>query len=218
MQTLSGNDLERIRAAVVAAEAGTSGEIVPCVVDTSDSYEVVKWRASAAAVASFLTVTLLVYLFYRGWALGWLYSGLGLSVGVVLSALIGVSLVSFSRLAFRFIAGSALLASRVRANAERMFIREGVFRTEKRTGILILVSIQERRIEIVADVGITDAIDAGSWNSVIEPVSKELRQNDLAEALIVGATACGELLRTNGFVAAKDDSNELPDDLRFEAS
>ncbi len=213
--SLNENDLSRIRDRISHAEKGTSGEIVPYVVAQSDDYEVVIWRGAAAAATLFLVVTLLIYLFYQGWSLGWLYSGIGLAVGLVISVLAGVALVLFFTPVFRAMAGASLLATRVRGRAERAFIKEGVFQTRDRTGILILLSLRERRIEVLADEGISDAVPADAWNTVIDAARTELRRGDLTEALVAGVDACGVILRQSGLTAAEDDSNELDDELRF---
>lgn len=212
---ISENDLSRIRERISRAEEGTSGEIVPYVVDRSDRYEVVAWRGAGAAATLFLVVTLLVYLFYQGWSLGWLYSGIGLAVGLVVSVLGGVSLVLFSPRAFRAMAGERLLATRVRGRAERAFIQEGVFQTRERTGILILFSLRERRIEVLADDGVSEAVSADAWGAVVDAARTELRRGDLVEALVAGVDACGVILRQSGLTSAKDDLNELDDELRF---
>jgi len=214
---LSDIELERIRTSIARAEEGTSGEIVPFVVARSDRYEVVMWRGAAAAAALFLVATLLIYLFYRGWSLGWLYTGIGMALGIVASFLIGIALVVWSPRAFRLVAGQRLLASRVRGRAERAFIKEGVFRTKQRTGILILVSLQERRIEILVDEGISKVVPTDSWSTVVEAARTELRRGDLAEALVAGVDACGAILRESGLTATRDDLNELGDELRFGA-
>ena len=212
---LSESDFERIRARITEAERGTSGEIVPYVVARSDNYEAVVWRGAAATGTVFLMATMLMYIFYRGWSLGSLYTGIGLAVGLVASFLLGVGLVLTSEVFFRLMAGESLLARRSRARANRAFIEERIYDTKDRTGILIFVSLWEHRIEVVPDEGITQAVSPDVWDSVVTSVGEKLKRGDLAEALAAGIDACGAILRSSGLEASPDDINELDDDLRI---
>jgi len=211
-------DLERISSQITAAEEGSSGEVVPFVVARSDNYEAVIWRGAAASGAVFLLVTLLVYVFYEGWSLGWLYTGIGLAFGLVLAFLLGIVTTLTSDRFFRFMAGRDLLARRCRARANRAFIEERIYETRDRTGILIFVSLRERRIEVVADGGISAVVDDGSWENVVAEVRQGLQRHDLAGALLAGVGLCGEILRGSGLKARPDDPNELRDELRISES
>jgi putative membrane protein len=212
---LTEDELERIRRAIVDAEAGTSAEIVPYVVASSDDYEVVLWRGAALSGALFSIVALLVYVFYQGWSLGWLYTGIGFAIWIMLGFAVGVSVAAFVPKVFRMVAGRALLVKRVQARARRAFIEEGIFRTEAQTGILIFVSIRERRIEVIADQGVASAVPAGSWERVVGAVQPELRRAKLAQALVEGIRVCGVLVREIGLTADPQDRNELGDELRI---
>ncbi|MFC2085625.1 TPM domain-containing protein [Bacteroidota bacterium] len=215
--SLSEAEIDRIRLCIERAELETSGEIVPVVIARSDEYEVVLWRAAAACAAAFLVVSLLIYLFYQGWSFGWLYSGIGVATGLVASVLAGAALVTISSTAFRVVAGSKLTADRVRARAQRAFIEEGVFRTRHRTGVLILVSLWERRLEVLPDEGVSAVVKVDSWTEVLDAARIELRRGDLARALESAVNACGSVLQRAGLVAAGDDSNELDDTIRIES-
>lgn len=212
---LSEAELERIREEIARCEAGTSGEIVPYVVERSDRYEVVLWRAAAATGSVFLLVALLVYLFYEGWSLAWLYTGIGLGTWLSGGFLFGPLLAMFVRPVFLLFAGRSLVAGRVRNRAQRAFLEEGVFRTAGRTGILIFVSLWEHRIQVLADAGVAERVPTDTWSEVVEAVRVPLKQGRLADGLIDGITACGKVLRKAGLTAEEGDQNELDDAVKF---
>ena len=211
---LTDSELDAIKSSIESAEHGVSGEIVPYVVARSDNYEAVVWRGAAAATALFLLFTMAVNLLYEGWEFGWLFTGLGVSVGIAVSALAGVLLTLFNGAVFRLLAGERLLTARCRARANRAFIEEGVFQTAGRTGILIFVSVREHRIQVVADEGIASKVEEAVWAKVVDAVAGSLRRGRLAEALEAGVTECGRILSSAGLEAA-DTENELGDELRF---
>src|SRR5688500_14128899 len=59
---------ERVATAVRDAERGTSGEIVPCIVEMSDEYEESLWLAALIGAGVALLVIALVYVASGSWA------------------------------------------------------------------------------------------------------------------------------------------------------
>lgn len=212
--TFSEDDFERVRSHIARAEKGSSVEIVPYVVWRSDNYEVVGWRGAAVASTFFLVAALLIYLFYQGWGLGWLYTGPGAAIGFAVSGVAGAWIVRSSAPLFRLVAGSRLLARRARDRAERAFIEERIFRTNAATGILIFISLWEHRIEVIADTAVSSVVPSGAWEQVVEAARAELRRGEVVAALVAAVDACGEIVKASGLAAELGDSNELDDALR----
>jgi putative membrane protein len=212
---LTESDLDRIRARIARAEEDTSGEIVTFVVERSDTYEVVSWRGAALSSLLFLVITLLIYLFYQGWDLWWLYNGAGIVAGIVFFGLLGAASVHTMKPVFLAVAGSRLLAQRARARAERAFIEEGVFRTVGQTGVLIFISLWEKRIEVLPDTGIGAVVNQEDWTSVVDAARSELQRGDLVEALLASIDACGSILSRTDMKPSDTNPNELDDSVRL---
>ena len=211
---LSTADRARVRQAVERAERGTAGEIVPFVVGRSGRYEVAVWRGACLAAAVALAGTLLFLRLYGGWALAWLYDPWGPAlVAAAAGALGGLATAHLPPLRRR-LAGAARLDRAVRRRAARAFVEEEVFDTGERTGILLFVSVFERRIEVLADAGIHWRVGAGAWREVVELVRHGLADGRLADGLVAAIERCGELLDRAGVDAAPDDADELSDDVR----
>ena len=56
---------------------------------------------------------------------------------------------------------------KVHTTAASVFIDRGVAKTERSTGILLYLSLLERRIELIADRGVLDAVPVLEWNQLI---------------------------------------------------
>ena len=80
-------------------------------------------------------------------------------------------------------------------------------------GILILVSLLEHRVQVLADSGINARVKPGTWDEVVEIILAGIRRGDLCQGLCDAIDRCGEILGRE-FPIQPDDVNELPDRLR----
>lgn len=210
-------ELDVLHRRVTEAESGTSGEIVVYVVGRSGAYEAVLWRGGAVGLAAAVAVWTVLMATWPAWGVEWLWSPLFDAALLSLGAVAGTVLARRYGPFFRAVAGSKLLAGTVKKRAQRAFLEEGVMETVSRTGILLFVSVVERRIEVLADKGIASTVPEESWREVVDLILSGLRQGNLVDALSDGIAACGALLRASGIRASGGDRNELRDDIRFEA-
>jgi len=122
-------------------------------------------------------------------------------------ALAAVFVPAFARLFLR----AARSELEVRQYAQALFLERELFRTRGRCGILLLVSLFERRVELLPDTGFGDRIAPADWAGVVARMTPQLAQRRPAAALLEGVAALAELLERRGYRAAPDDRNELPD-------
>lgn len=204
-------DLEAVRAAVVEAEARTSGEIVPYVVPESDDYTGALWKGAALGALAGPLLAEAIYLwgdFWGGALPLWLVlpAAVGAAAGFLLAALVPA--------VKRWLAGGDLLDERTRQRAEMAFLEQEVFRTRDRTGILLFLSLFEHRVVVLGDSGINQKVDPGQWDDIVRTVVSGVRAGRAREALVDAIRQCGELLEQHGVARQADDRNELSDDLR----
>lgn len=211
---LTDSDRNRIQAAVADAESGTSGEIVACLMPSSDSYGISYLRSAIVFALAGTIVAAIVVRTYTGWGLVWLYSPLGFASFMLACGLVGAAVAAVWPGFRRLMIGGPRLRRMVRLQAYRTFVSEEVFRTRERTGILIFVSLFEHRVEVVADEGINNVVDADSWNGVVEMLLRELRLGRVAQGFEQAVGACGKILKDAGVVRAPDDDDELANNLR----
>ncbi len=203
-------DLDRIAAAIDEAESKTSGEIVPYVVDKSDAYEDAIWRAALL----FALVTLSGFVIAYQFTEAWLPDLKVIALAVTLAAGLGLLLVNFIPVLKRLFAGNNMLDLRVYQRAAEAFIEEEVFGTRDRTGILIFLSLLERRVIVIGDNGINTKVEQSEWNEVVQRVVAGMRSGKTADGLIDAIKHCGLLLQQHGVERRTDDRDELSDRLR----
>lgn len=204
-------DQDRIAAAVEAAEGQSSGEIVPYVVEQSDMYEDASWRA--ALLGAFLALGVMVLL--RHYTDTWLPEFTTIAFIVVVAAGAGFILTDLIPAVTRLLAGKALIDLRVSQRAAEAFIAEEIFNTRDRTGILIFISLLERRVLVIGDAGINAKVKQEEWDEIASRVANGLRGGKPAEGLITAIQQCGVLLQKRGVERRVDDDNELSNKLRI---
>lgn len=223
---ITPQDHQRISAAIAAAEARTSGEIFCVVARKVSSYRDV--RVGWAALAALLLPMALIPLgfdpaWFPGVADSWEIAhlaardvtiGRALTAYAILQAAIFISvflIVSLPGLT-RIVAPAPLRRARMRQAAMQQFLAHGLHQTEARTGVLIFASVADRQVEVVADAGIYDKVDASVWGDAVAALTRELRAGRPAEGFEAAVGLCGDVL-ADRFPPRPADVNELPDRL-----
>jgi putative membrane protein len=193
---------EHIRQAVIAAESKTAGEIVPMLVTSSARYTEIE------------LLGLIVGLFL-GIIVEWLWSdpwGSPLSnlwpVGGALAGFLAGRMPAVKR----SFASNHRIAQAVHSLALASFTEHGLHHTREHTGILILVSLLEHRVEVLADRGINAKVKSETWQEIAKIISDGLRSNRGSDAFCQAIQRCGEILAAH-FPRQPDDKDELPDSL-----
>jgi putative membrane protein len=197
----SRSEKEKIRQAVQTAEQGTTGEIAVMVVDQSDPY----WDAEVmgafcvSGLAAFLLSLLLHHITI------WFY----VPAVFVLFFPCRLLFARVPQLKLPLVSRERA-AHTVRARAIQAFYEKGLHKTVNETGILIFISLLERRVWILGDKGIDAKITPAFWQSLAEELTTGIRQGCAIEALSAVIARCGDELRKR-FPGAPGDTNELPD-------
>ena len=218
---LSADDHKLVSAAVASAEAHTSGEIVTIVTDLSDKY-----RESAfawASIASFAALTA-VALFpefyqrvYESLLGGWTYDhspGQWLGIVAVFAALKWVGTFAIMQwLPLRLaLTPGGIKARRVRARALKLFRVSAESRTAGKTGVLLYLSLRERRADIVADAAIADKVAPEVWGEAMAALLDQVRSGNAGAGMAEAVAQMGRILAEH-FPKGSENPNELPDRL-----
>jgi len=94
---------------------------------------------------------------------------------------------------------------------EQFFVHK-LNETNKRTGVMLFVSVAERYVEIVADKGINDKVQPGEWGGIINAFVADVHAGKVHEGFIKAVASCKDVL-VKHFPEVKDDVNELSDNL-----
>ena len=220
-KSMSEADHLRVSEAVRAAEADTSGEIVTIVADHSDRYlDIALWWSIGFVIVMLALFAAFPGVYDQAAAAvtgGWLVEtgfadGLRVALAVAVVSF-GVARLLMQIVAIRlFFTPGIVKASRVRRRAVRYFKAGAERRTVGRTGILIYLSLKERRAEIVADEAIHGAVAQEEWGKAMADMLAHVREGRIADGMIAAINDVGLILSAN-FPRADDDRNELPDRL-----
>jgi putative membrane protein len=218
---VTAQDQARVSAAVAAAEAQTSGEIVTIIARCSDPYrDVALHYAMLAMLAMPVKLALLPQAWLDqasalllGWNPEWTRGGamLALLALLALAFLLGRALFSWRPLLLALTPG-ATKSRRVRRRAIAHFRSACEARTRGRTGILIYLSLDERRAEIVADAAIHAKVAPKAWGEAMAALVTEVRAGRVGDGMALAVAQVGALLAQH-LPRAADDDNELPDRL-----
>ena len=114
----------------------------------------------------------------------------------------------------RFLTTKKFRAAAVRTGAAAMFYEAGIANTDSEMGLLIYLSLLERRLEVIADRGVLKAVPPLEWNQSLFNLRQAGRRPRLA-ALNEAMCDLGMLLAKH-LPATGENPNELPDQPRFE--
>lgn len=214
-ELLTKADQALIEDAVALAEKKTAGEIVPYLVKKAGRYRETTWKAASlfGIVASVLIFVL--SMFYEGWSLGWLFTFTGGATIMLGSGLIGGLMARYLPALERLLVTDHSMTEAVRNRAALAFVEEEVFATRDRTGILIFISLFERRVEVVGDTEINARVEPEDWAHVVEDILLGIKSGSLASGLASAIERCGNLLVDRDLIVRDDDTNELSDSVRM---
>lgn len=217
----SAGDRDKVSAAIAAAEAKSSGEIVAVATPISDAYHDVGLHWALVPLFA-----VLAWAAWRPTALIWWYNFLFPSwspeptLGQQLTLLMFFAALKFTvallilkwmplRLA---LTPAATKHRRVRRRAVAIFQAAAAGRTAGKTGILIYLSLAERRAEIVADEGILKVTDEHAWGEAMTALIAEVREGRPGDGIVRAIERVGAVLAEH-FPRSADDVNEIPDKL-----
>ena len=200
---------EAVKARGSALEAASGVEVVTAVIARADSYPEAPWKAFAlGASLAALAVAALAFA-EPGWDT--LAAVIETAVAVLAAGgLVALGTVWIPSLAAVFVPAERRDAE-VRQYAQALFLEQGLHRTRHRDGILVLVSLFEHRVVVLADRGVSDKVARTEFDTVVAAVTGALSSASLVDALLTGLDRLQGLLLQHGFHARASDTNELPD-------
>jgi putative membrane protein len=210
----SDADLRRIEEAIREAEASSRGEIVAAAVGSSGAYAGAAWTGACLGALSALVALALASWFFAVWGLGApLWSVLAAAGG----AAVGYLAVSRSGSLQRWLTPDEVLDRQVGLAARAAFVEHEVFATRDRSGVLLFLSLRERRVVVLGDSGIEALVEPGEWDGIVAGIVRGIREGRPGAALVAAIGRCGEILDRRGLERRGDDADELPNRLHLES-
>ncbi len=198
----SSAEKNAIKHAVQEAEKDTTGEIAVKVVEACDRYRDAELLGSVLLAGLFALILALVFnhitiwfyipatfvLFFPCWLLFRKAPHLKLALVSDFDAM-----------------------HEVREEAIHAFYERGLHRTKHGTGILIFISLLERRVWILGDKGINEKVTPHFWNSLVAELTKGIRDGKALDALCTVIAKCGSELGKH--FPGRHEVNEIDDDV-----
>ncbi len=206
---LSASEVAEVDANIARVEARVGIPVAVAVVGKADTYAELPWMAFALAVSLAALAAVVADWLRPDWItarVALLHTVTLLGAGAA-SALATVFVPAYARLFLR----PALRDLEVRHYAQSLFLRRELFRTPHRNGILILICKFERKVEILADVGLHGRVTDADWAGILATMTPHLRDARVAAAFAAGLNALAAMLVTKGFVGKAGGEHELPD-------
>ena len=99
-------------------------------------------------------------------------------------------------------------------HAAFIFEELGMHRTRHRNGVLIYVSVADRKVAVIGDRGINERVPPNFWNDVLAVLKLHFAAGRQADGICEAVTMVGEKLKVLHPHAA-NDTNELSNDVSF---
>nr|BDT28398.1 TPM domain-containing protein [Bacteriovorax sp. HI3] len=204
---ISAKDKEQIKKLITEAEKKSHSELVPMIVSTSDNYPAAHWRA--AIIVSFL------------FSLGLYFSPLaiinpiyflwiqvpGLFIGYWLGNIPAVTRLLITKEEIEF---------EVTQRAIEAFYEHNLHVTDKHNGVLIFISLLERKIKIITDVGVKEKVDQKIWDEITSEFIEKVKEGDFVLALKNTINAASDILENYFPKSEGAKKNELKNDIIIE--
>jgi len=214
-------DHDIVTSAVARAEEQTDAEIVTIVARRSDAYHDVglHWAILCAFLVPVFAAAFPT--FYQNmliWLLGeWTHE---LPLRMLMILLLGNMILKF--LAVRYLLAipalrmwftpGATKSRRVRRRALLLFRTSAEARTARLTGVLLYLSLDEHRAEIVADEAIASRVAPEVWGEAMAALVDEVRAGRIAQGMALAIEKAGVILSEH-CPRSSSNPNELPDRL-----
>ncbi|MDY0291085.1 MAG: TPM domain-containing protein [Desulfuromonadaceae bacterium] len=199
---------EKIRTAVARVEEQSHGEIVPVIIDQASSYSRTTACSAFLLTMALTSITLWIMPATEQMHLFW-----QLPVGCTLCFAIFYFMLEQLPGIKRMLLSPSEVERAMTAKAFEQFTRHGIYKTREQSGILILISLFEHRVEVLADEGINARVDPEEWHQVVDEIVAGLKHGDACTGVCNAIARCEALLvehfpHTQASAAA--DTNELP--------
>lgn len=98
--------------------------------------------------------------------------------------------------------------------AKNLFANLKMNETELRNGVIIYISLNDKKLAIFGDKGINEKVQDDFWDSTLQIMKSFFINGDFVNGIIAGLNEAGRVLKTY-FPKTNNDINELPDEINF---
>ena len=103
----------------------------------------------------------------------------------------------------------------VMKRAVKTFNRLHLYTTKRRNAVLIFIAYDDRKLAILGDTAINEALPEGFWDGEVEELTNYLKAGRPVDGLCAIIARMGERL-SEYFPGERDDENELSNEVTFD--
>ncbi len=203
---ITEDQAKAVSVAVAKAEVKTSGEIVPVIVKRSSTIGHVPFLLTLVILVTLLVFEVPHLSFFVDYNLHWVMFFISLACFLISMPLSKLKIVQ------RLLVPQGDQAFQVEERALLEFYQTGIVNTKARTGILLFLSLMERKAVVLADESIAKQLPAETWKQICDLMVDGIKSGDTGAGLIRAIEKCGEILATH-FPSNEQNPNELEDNL-----
>lgn len=96
-----------------------------------------------------------------------------------------------------------------------VFEKLGMHKTEQRNAVLFYLAIDDKKLAILGDKGINEAVPTNFWDEIRDLMVSHFKKGEFTDGLSKGIVMAGEQLKS-AFPYQSDDTNELSNEITFE--
>ena len=207
---MSPADLAAVEARIRAFEARSGVEAVAAVVERSDRYHGLRWRAFAAGASLAALIAVVADLLRPDWTGA--HAALVTAVTILSAGLVCALVATLSRPFERLFLQRERAEGEARQRAKALFLERELFATPNRTAVLLFASRYERVAVVVGDRGYDGRVSDAEWERIVAAMTTRFREGDAAAAFGAGLDALEAVLAGKGFRRGEGVAgNILPD-------
>jgi putative membrane protein len=211
---LDSHDLKLIADAVAKVETNTSGEVVPMIVRSSQVSGHINFILALIFLLIFSVFDL--YDFESHYLSSYISNNFFimflLLVINIIFAILFVKILSRFNFVQRILTSKSDQYHQVKKRALLEFYNQKINNTKQATGILIFVSLLEKRAIVLGDEAISQKITQKDWQEVIDQLIGGIKNKKVGQGFCQAIEASGKILATH-FPIQSNDTNELPNKL-----
>ncbi len=194
----------KIEAKIAELENLCSVEFVPVIAQQSSVYHAFKFYVVFGSL--YASLALLSYWHPIDWRNNITMS---LAIGLILIAAL------HSGFIFRLLLPKSIRQREVEDAAHRFFLKEEVFATHNRRGVLIYISMLEKAVFIVADRGVTAKVPPKEWAELGAKLAHDFARQNAGETFLEALDLLAKRL-TKDFPPEPGAKSELANNVRVE--
>lgn len=213
-QLFTETEREEVKHAIVQAEQNTSGEIIPVIASVSGRYD--RAEDMFGLIFSLLCVAIGWYLFHNdtptdNWS-SFNFNLTAVLLTMFLSFIVGVLLTHLFPILRSPLVTNTEMEEEVERAAAAAFQHNRLRNTEDSTGILIYISLYERRVKVLGDDGINTKLTQDDWQHICDTIIARFKTKQYTNGIVEGISLSGKLLAEH-FPIKEGDKDELANEL-----